>query len=695
MTDNNPLLSNFDLPYGAPPLSSVKVEHFMSALTIAMAEAKADIAAIKNNPAKPDFSNTVEALEFSGLKLGRVTGLFSDMSGSNSSDALRAIESDFKVEAVKHGNDVMLDDGLFARIKAVYDDRANQNLTSEQMMLLEETYKGFVRSGAALDPANKKRLREIKEELSKIGTDYKNNVMQAVKAYQKVIDSEDDLKGVPERAKNDYRAAAEEAGLKGKWLIKLSPPPVDIAAYCENRALREEIAKAQGSTAYGGAFDNTKNVMDIVRLRHEAANIMGFSSHAAFVLDDRMAKTPEAVMDFLKKNEAVYRPAAEEYLQKVRDYAAKTDNLTDLKPWDIAYYGRKLKEETFNLSLEELRPYFDLEKVLDGLRQHAEKLFNIEMREIKGTYPVAHPDVKVYEVHDRRNGEVVGLFYADYCARAGEKRDGAWMSTYRNRGIEEGENRCALVINVCNFAKPTKEQPTLLSLNDVRTVYHEFGHGLHALLAKGDYPSITGTNVKWDFVELPSQLQENWVQQKEVLDTFAHHYKTGEVLPAELVKKINDMENFDAGYFGLRQTYLGLLDMKWHATDPKNIESVEKLEDALIAESWLFPRTAGPMSCSFGHIFAGGYAAGYYSYKWAEVLDADIFEEFERNGLYDSATADRVASTIYGQGGTRDPMAIYLDAKQGRAPDPNALFRREGLLPHNDNSHDPALKKKP
>jgi len=690
--DINPLLEPSKLPYGAPPLDSVKVEHFLPAQKIGIEEAKRDIDAIKNNKSPATFENTIEALEFAGRTLSRVMTVFGNISAANSSDEIRAIETPLKVAATKHGNDIMMDADLFKRVKDVYDQRDSLKLSGEQRMLLEETYKGFVRSGALLDETQKARLREISERMTELRTEYKNNSLKSVAAYQKVIDDEADLAGVPERAKAAYREAAETAGMPGKFVIKLSPPPLDIMAYCENRALREEVSRALGNVAYKDAYDNTANAMEIAKLRHEAAGIMGFDSHAAYVLDNRMAKTPEAVQDFLSKNEKVYRPAAEEYLQKVKDYAQKTDGITDFKPWDMAYYGRKLKEETFNLSMESLRPYFDLEKVLEGMRKHAEKLFNIDMTEVKGKYPVYHEDVKVYEVTDKKTGEMIGLFYGDYYARPGAKSGGAWMNTFRNRGIEDGENQFAIVTNVCNFQKPTKDHPTLLSLDEVRTVFHEFGHGLHALLARGDYTSLTGTNVKWDFVELPSQLQENWAKQKEVLDTFARHYKNGDLLPEDLIKKANDMDNFDAGYVGLRQTFLGKLDMAWHAGDPNTIKSVEELEDKLIAETWLFPRSAGPMSTSFGHIFSGGYSAGYYSYKWAEVLEADMFEEFEQKGLYDRATGDRLRDTIYAQGGTRDPMDIFKDAK-GREPDPNALFRREGLLPQNDNATPKAERK--
>ena len=690
--DTNPLLQPSTLPYGAPPLDTVKVEHYLPALEQGVKEAKREIEDIKTNKAPATFANTIEALEFSGRTLGRVMTVFSNVSGANSSDALRAIENDLKIAAVKHGNDVMMDGDLFKRVKEVYDQKDSLKLSGEQAVLLEETYKGFVRSGALLDEEQKNRLREISEKMSQLRTEYKNNIVKSTASYQKVVENESELAGVPDRAKDVYRQAAEDAGMPGKFLIKLSPPPIDIMSNCENRALREEISRALSNIAYKDAFDNSGIAMEIVKLRHESAAIMGYDSHAGYVLSERMAKTPEAVVDFLAKNEKVYRPAAEEYLQKVKDYAEKTDGVTDFKPWDMAYYGRKLKEESFSLSMETLRPYFELDKVLDGMRKHAEKLFNIDMTETKGKYPVYHEDVKVYEVTDKKTGEMIGLFYGDYYARPGAKNSGAWMSTFRNRGLEDGENKFSIVTNVCNFQKPAAGSPSLLSLDEVRTVFHEFGHGLHALLARGDYTSLTGTNVKWDFVELPSQLQENWAKQKEVLDTFARHYKNGDLLSEELIKKINDMENFDAGYVGLRQTFLGKLDMAWHGVDPKGIKGVEELEDKLIAETWLFPRAAGPMSTSFGHIFSGGYSSGDYSYKWAEVLEADMFEEFEQKGLYDRATGDRLRDTIYAQGGTRDPMDIFKDAK-GREPDPNALFRREGLLPQNDNSTPKAERK--
>ncbi len=690
----NPLLATSTLPYGAPPLDQLKTEYFMPAIKAGIAEAKKEIAAIKNNPDAPTFENTVEALEFSGSLLGRVEKMFSCVAGANSSDALSKIKPKINVLLAKHGNAVMMDAALFKRIKAVYDNRKNLKLDPEQKMLLEETYKSFVESGALLNAKDKKEMAKISERLSELSTIFDDNTVKSADEYQKVIDDEKDLDGVPDRAKNNYRHAAEEAGLQGKWLIKLSPPPTDIYENCKNRALREEIWRAANNVASSGKYDNHPVVLETVKLRHRQAEIMGFANYAAYKLDDTMAKTPKAVMDMLDNNLKVYKPETDKFLDKIKDYAKKEDGIADLKPWDYSYYNRKLTEETFKLDLEDLRPYFDLEKVLDGVRIHAEKLFNIKMTEVKGKYPVYHPDVKTFEVTDNKTGKMIGIFYGDYYARPGAKSDGAWMDNLRKRGLEKagGKNDFSIVFNVCNFAKPTKTQPTLLSLDEVRTTFHEFGHALHALLAEGNYPSLTCTAVKHDFVEVPSQLMENWAKEKDVLDTFAHHHVTGQPLPAALIKKIDAMETFDAAYAGLRQTFFGLLDMKWHTTDPKTITSVEQLEDQVVAQASAFPRLAAPMSTRFGHLFAGGYAAGYYGYKWAEALEADIFTAFKKNGLYDRKTADRLRETVYSKGGTVDAETLFEDM-MGRKPDPSALFRREGLLPPEDDKK--ANKPKP
>ncbi len=676
----NPLINPPALPYGVPPLDLVKPEHFLPAMTHALAIARKKVEAIKNSAAAPTFENTVEALEFATAGPNRVSAVFSHFANAAADDEIRALENPIYAEENRFEDDVMMDSTIFARVKAVYDARETLNLTGEQQMLLKGTYKAFVRKGALLDDASKERMREINERLSELFTAFSANTVKATAAYQKVIDNESDLVGVPERAKKSYKQAAVKAGMPDKWVIKLSPPPTDIAEYCENRALREEISRARANIALGGEFDNRPLILEIMKLRHEEAQLMGFKNYAAFALDDRMAGTPETVDAFLAKNLGGYKPASDAFREEIKAFAKQTDGLDDFKPWDLAIYWRKLQEKTFNIDNEQIRPYFDLEKVLEGVRIHAEKLFNISMTETTGKYPVNNPDVKVYEVKDKKTGEMIGVFYADYYARPGAKSNGAWMSTFRNRSTEDGENKFSFVINVCNFDKPTPDQPTLLALSDVTTVFHEFGHGLHALLAQGNYASQTCTRVKRDFVELPSQLQENWVKEKEVLDTFARHYQTGESLPAELIAKIQEMDNFGAGYMGHRQTFLGMLDMAWHSTDPSAITSVEALEDAIIAKAGLPAREYGGLtSTSFSHIFSGGYAAGYYGYKWAEVLDADVFSVFKQKGLYNQESAERLRETIYSKGGTVDPMELFKQM-MGRDPDPNALFRREGLL---------------
>lgn len=674
---NNPLLNPPKLPNGAPALDQIKTEHYLPAIRAAVDEARAEIEAIKNNPEKPTFKNTIEALEFSGKNMGRIGAIFSNIASSNADDALRGIEEEFEVELVKFGNDVSLDPALFARVKEVYDNRASFNLTPVQNRLLESSYKGFVRGGALLDEKGKKRLREISKKLTELETNYKQNVLKSTAAFEKVIDDEKVLAGLPDRVKNNYKAAAEAKGMKGKWLIKLSPPPLDIATHAENRALREEIYRARLDVAYKGEFDNSQIALDIVKLRHERAKLLGFDTHADFVLAERMAKSRKTVEEFLQTNKVAYRVAAEEHKREVEAYAKTKGFGEQMQPWDFAFYERMLQEDKYSMDVEALRPYFELNRVLKGMFDHAEKLFNIKLDEQPADkYPVYHPDVKVYEVKDKTSGELLGLFYTDFYARSGLKRGGAWMSSFRDRQGKE----IPLVTNNCNYEKPADGSPVLLSFDEVTTMFHEFGHGLHGLLAKGDYASLNGTNVKWDFVELPSQVQENWARTKQVLDTFAVHHQSGEKLPADMIKKLIEMENFGAGYAGLRQTFLGLLDMAYHAADPSTLTSIEEIEDKVVAEATLFPRVAGPMSSAFSHIFAGGYSAGYYSYKWAEVLDADVFAAFEKSGdLYNPELAGKLRK-LYESGDNEDPAILFKNV-MGRDPDAAALFIRQGLTP--------------
>lgn len=677
----NPLIHWPDLPQGAPPLDTVKPAHFLPAIQDAIAQAEREIRNIHDNPAAATFENTVEALEFARARVQRVSAVFANVVAVKNSDELMTIGGDINAELARFNNTLMTDAALFARIKAVHD--APDTKDPEQAMLLKRTWNAFVRSGALLDDDAKDALGDFDEQLAALTTAFQNNVVKATGDYKRVIDAEEDLAGVPERVKNIYKQAAEEEGLAGKWLVRLLPPPYDLLAHADNRALRREIFDAMNGIANGGPHDNRQIIMDIARLRHHRAQLLGYDSHAAYVLDDRMAKDVETVTAFLDKGEKAYRPAAEKQLHDIEALARKTDGLTDFSAWDFAYYNRKLQEETFSLNVEQLRPYFELENVLKGLREHVGKLFDITVAEAKtGKYPVYDPEVRAWEITDNKSGQLIGVMYTDYYARPGEKNSGAWMDVFRDHGMVEGKELPAIIINCCNFDKPTAEQPCLLSLDDVRTVFHEFGHGLHALLAKGKYPSQNGINTKWDFIELPSQLQENWVLQKEVLTTFAQHWQTGETLPDDLMQKAIKLETFNAGYNGMRMTFLSRLDMAWHDADPSSIKNVEDFEDKIRKASWIFPADGSVKSTSFDHIFAGGanYSAGYYSYKWAEVLDADIFESFRENGLYNAATAKKLRDTIYASGATIEPDELFKEMK-GRAPDPDALFRREGLLP--------------
>ncbi|MGE4350888.1 MAG: M3 family metallopeptidase [Bdellovibrionales bacterium] len=676
---SNPLMNPPDLPFGVPPLDLVRNEHILPAVRWAIGKAREDITAIKADAAPASFKTVFEALELAGQDITRIGAIFANLSSSNSSDEMREIEEVVDLEMARYHSDVSLDEALFNRIKQAYEACDKASLTKEQGMLMEESYKGFVRSGALLNDQDKASMRGLNEKLAQATTLFGNHIVKATEAYKKLILDEAELDGVPDRAKKLYRRLAQEAGHDSGFLITLEPYPIDITTHGTNRALREELYRAYACRCYKDSYDNLPLIPQLVALRHDRAKLMGYDSFAAFVLENRMAGSVQAVMDFLQNNLATYKPAAQKELERIKALA-RQDGVDPIKPWDVAFYARRLKEETFHLELETLRPYFNLEKVLDGIRAHVERLFGVEMRlETSGRYPTYHPDVKTYEIFDTASGEIIGLFYGDYYARPGAKRGGAWMSTFRDRSVENGRVNLPIVINNCNFAKPSAEHPTFLSLGEVEALFHEFGHALHALLSTATYASLAGPNVKWDFVELPSQVQERWITQKEVLDTFARHHETGELISAELVETIQAMQNFDAGSMGLTQTFYGMLDMAFHANDPASMPDPETLEKEIADRVVLIKREAGLMATSFSHIFAGGYGAGYYSYKWAEALDADVFSAFKTKGLYDPELS-RKLRTLYAKGGTEPPMDIFVEM-MGRKPDPAALYRLSGLSP--------------
>lgn len=721
----NPLLQDSNLPHYAPHFDKFEEEHFLPAIEEAIKEARANIDAIKNNTDAPDFENTILGLETASETLGTVSSIFHNLLGILGTDNMQEIAQQIAPLLSAFGSDTNLDDDLFKRVKAVYDQKANSGLNPEQITLLEDSYKGFIRGGALLPPPpEKQRLREINERLGILKLTFNNNARKSTEDYEMVINDKNDLAGLPATAleiayeeakgrgynnnhvmtisvgKSSYemvtddvsafedlpqslideaKKQADKRGLNDTHIFTLDAPSfMPVLQHAENRNLRKNIWKAYNSRAWLNKFDNDDTVLEIVRLRHESANLLGHDTHAHFVLEERMAKDPQTVWNFLNKLKAAYKPAAEKDLQDLKDFAKKNDNLVDLKPWDVAFYSEKLQEERFDFSDEELRPYLALDNVLKGAFEHFSKLLNLEFTEAT-QYPTWHKDVKAYEVNDSKTGKFIGVFYADFHPRKG-KNGGAWMTSFREQGLYKGKVERPLTMIVCNFPKPTDTTPSLLSHNDVTTLFHEMGHAVHGLLSDVTYQSLSGTNVKWDFVELPSQIQENWAYTEETLNMFAKHYQTGAAIPADLITKLNDSKNFMTGWMGLRQVGLATIDMTWHTEkNPEKIEDVATFEDDAAKDTALFPRYAGPTSNSFGHIFAGGYSAGYYSYKWAEVLDADAFAAFEKNGLYDQATADKFKAEVLSKGGTAEPNVLYHNFR-GRDADPEALLSREGLF---------------
>ncbi|KAB5485505.1 MULTISPECIES: M3 family metallopeptidase [Flagellimonas] len=671
---NNPLLEPFD----QAPFSKIKNEHFKPAFLQAIDAAKKEIDDIVENPDAPTFQNTLEALDFAGQQLDRISSVFFNLNSAETNEEIQKIAQEVSPLLSEFSNDITLNQGLFERIKAVYDQKDTLELTPEQETLLEKKYKSFSRNGANLNDSDKKRLREIDAELSKLKLKFGENVLAETNKYEMHLTHEEDLKGLPEGEKE---AAAQLAESKGKdgWLITLDYPSyIPFMKYAENRELRKELSIAFGSKGFHkDELDNQKNILKIVSLRHERANLLGYATHAHFVLEERMAETPQKVMDFLNELLEKAKPAAEREFGELETFAKSLDNIDRLEKWDSAFYSEKLKQKLFNLDDEKLKPYFKLENVINGVFKVAEKLFGLTFKEVQ-TIEKYHPDVKTYEVYDDKNN-FISLFYADFHPRPG-KRGGAWMTSYKSQYTLNGKNNRPHISNVCNFTKPTKSKPSLLTFNEVTTLFHEFGHGLHGMLANTIYPSLSGTSVYWDFVELPSQVMENWCYEKEALELFAFHYETGELIPMELVEKIKESATFQEGMATVRQLSFGFLDMAWHSKDPSNINNVKAYEAKAFEGTDLFPDTPQTcMSTSFSHIFQGGYSSGYYSYKWAEVLDADAFAHFKENGIFSKTVADKFKENVLSKGGTENPMELY---KRFRGAEPNidALLERAGLI---------------
>ena len=679
MTPDNPLLKDSPLKHKALPFSEIHSSHFLPALDQAIKEAQLEIEKIKTNPEPPHFTNTIEALEMSGDNLNRVSKVFYSMLYAHTNDELQKLAGDFGPKLSAHSSDILLDAKLFARIETVYKNCENKDLNAEQTQLLKDSYDGFVRNGARLNKNEQERLRQVDQRLSQLSPIFSENVLKATNAFQLHIPHKDepDLKGLPELVVEAAALTAQENKKKG-WIFTLHAPSlIPFLKYADNRPLREKLWKAYASRGLGEHTNNRDVVLETVRLRHERANLLGFDNHAQYSLKKKMAETPDKVMSFLETLLTASKKSWEKELKSLREIAT-TDGVNEIQPWDISYYSEKLKKSLFNFDEEEIRPYFPLNNVIQGAFIHAQKLYGLTFSKTDD-YPTYHKDVITYEVHDEKSKEFVGLFYGDFFPRD-SKSGGAWKTSFYDQGYFKGELIRPHVSIVCNFTKPTGKKTSLLTFMEVQTLFHEFGHALHALLSKCHYCSLSGTKVLWDFVELPSQIMENWTLEKEGLNLFAKHYETGEKIPDELIEKLKKNDQFMAGYNCLRQVNFALLDMFWHTKDPKDIESVEEFElKAIERSSPLPPVKLTNISCAFGHIFAGGYAAGYYGYHWAEGLDADAFEVFQKEGLFNPDTAHRFRSCILEKGGTEPPMKLYKDFR-GRKPDPTALLRRKGFL---------------
>ena len=674
----NPLLKDFSTPFHTAPFSKLKNEHFLPAFKQAISDAKSDIDYIVSNPEVPTFKNTIEALEFAGQQLERISAIFFNLNSAETNDEIQKIAQEVSPLLAEFSNDITLNENLFERIKTVYEQKDMFQLTVEQKTLLDKKYKSFSRNGANLPKSKKKKLREIDKELSKLKLQFGENVLAETNAYELHVTDEAQLKGLPESALEEAQHLAETKGKTG-WIFTLQYPSyIPFMTYAENRELRKQLAIAFGAKGFQkNQYNNEEIVLKIAKLRHERANLLGYKTHAHYVLEERMAKNPETVNHFLHELLDKAKPAAQREFANLQQFAKELDGIDTLEKWDGAYYSEKLKQKLFNLDDEKLKPYFKLENVIAGVFMVAEKLYGLRFEEVHNIDKY-HRDVLTYKVLDGTN-HLVAIFYADFFPREG-KRNGAWMTSFKPQYIKEEENERPHISIVCNFTKPTKTKPSLLTFNEVTTLFHEFGHALHGMLANTTYPSLSGTSVFWDFVELPSQVLENWCYEKEALELFAKHYQTGESIPMELIEKIKESATFHEGMQTLRQLSFGLLDMGWHGQDPSAITNVKQQELKAFEGTQLYPDVAeNCMSTSFSHIFQGGYSSGYYSYKWAEVLDADAFEYFKEQGIFSKTVADKFKNFVLSQGGTEDPMVLYKRFR-GKEPNPEALLRRAGLI---------------
>ena len=670
----NPLLSKFDLA----PFSKIKSEHFEPAFKEALTQAKQEISKITENTATPSFENTIEALEASGEQLNRVASILFNLNSAETNTEIQQIAQKVSPWLSEFTNDLILNEALFARVKSVYKTKDSLNLSTEQEKLLEESYANFSRNGANLPKEKQEQLREIDQQLAKLSLKFGEHVLAETNNFQLTVLEESKLEGLPDDAKETAAQLAKEKGLEGFLFTLHYPSYLPFMKYVKDRDLRKEMALAFGRKGFqDNANNNEAIVLEVANLRFKRAQLLGYETHAHFVLEQRMAKTPTQVNNFLEDLLNKAKPAATKEFEELSNFAKEQDQIDQLQKWDAAYYAEKLKQKKFDLNEEELKPYFELSNVIKGVFTIAGKLFDLKFEEVDDI-DVYHKEVKTYRVTNTED-DFIAVFYADFHPRPG-KRDGAWMTVYKNQQITAGENSRPHISIVCNFTRPTATKPSLLTFNEVTTLFHEFGHALHGMLANTTYASLSGTSVYWDFVELPSQLLENWCYEEEALALFAKHYQTGEVIPMHLVEKIKASSNFQEGMQTLRQLSFGRLDMAWHGIDPTQIKNVKSHETKAFEGTQFYPDVPeNSMSTAFSHIFQGGYSSGYYSYKWAEVLDADAFAYFKEKGIFNKEVAASFKATVLSQGGTIDPMELYKKFR-GQKPKPEALLKRAGLL---------------
>ncbi len=674
----NILTQYFNTKHNTAPFSQIKNEDYLPAIKKGIEIAKAEIDAIVNNPEAPTFENTIVAMEFTGDVLDRASSIFFNLNSAETSDEMQKIAQEISPLLSEFGNDVRLNAALFAKIKAVYDQKDSLDLSAEQATLLDKKYKSFSRNGANLSEDKKSKLREIDMQLSKLSLQFGENVLAETQAFQLHITDENELSGLPEGTIEAAHLLAKSQNKNG-WIFTLDHPSyIPFLTYADNRELRKKMAIAFGSKGFqNNEFDNQDIVLKIAKLRFDRAQLLGYKTHAHYVLEERMAQTPEQVISFLNDLLAKAKPAAQKEFEELSAFAKKLDGIDQLEKWDGAYYSEKLKQQLFNLDDEILKPYFQLEKVLEGAFTIAERLYGITFKEIFDIDKY-HEEVRTFEVKNKSN-ELVAIFYADFFPRKG-KRNGAWMTSFKSQYVLNNKNERPHISNVCNFTRPTATKPSLLTFNEVTTLFHEFGHGLHGILADTVYPSLSGTSVFWDFVELPSQIMENWCYEAEALSLFAHHYQTNELIPMELVQKIKESASFQEGMATMRQLSFGLLDMGWHGQDPTAISDVKTFEIEQFSATQLYPEVKeNAMSTAFSHIFQGGYSSGYYSYKWAEVLDADAFAYFQEKGIFNVEVATKFKDNVLSKGGTEHPMLLYKQFR-GQEPKPDALLKRAGLI---------------